>query len=399
MVLTHAITAFGAEFTSLEGPKLFSLMTKTIDSTQAVPSCLDEMVSSILSWMLHGAAPKHSIVGILCSIQFRELSQAFLGEKHSTRFWAILYSSSLAYIYDSRATYDSDLNIDDLRRITYATGSELLLYLDTFLASHRLSKLPQDHVRIFLLVTFGVTIAIAYSTALCDSLSYDVKAPEFHDGNIPKTLWQAMQQHLAQMMAHYLVILASRIGVVLRRDLEREIISSLMIEIIRRGVFVWVARQRAVLWPSHEHDTAVDELFVLKIPQTADLDPTTNALSKTELDSYRSAPVNIMGLQTVRNSISPVNTSTLSIRGWLYQEAAVPASFDSEKIRVNCRGMSCDGSDDEPSYIHSDSGFSSAGSNTGSSSVSHQPVGTRGGEASGCGTTRYFGPVDKRPVI
>lgn len=378
-VLTYAIAALGADFTFLKAPKVISLMSKTIDSAQVAPSRLDEMVSNVFTWMLNEAALEQSIVSILCSNRFRELSQDLLGAELSVRFRAMLYSSSLAYVYDSRAMYDSDLSVEDLRRITYAMGSELLLYIDTLLAPHHLAKLPHDHLRIFFLVILGITLAVAYSAALYDSPSYGIGSPELYDGNIPKTLWQAMQQHLTQMMAHYLVVLASRLSLVLRRASEREFLSSLMTGLIRRGAFVWVAQQRVVSWSAQDAHSNTEDLFVLKIPQTTNMDPTTNAISKTELDSFRSAPVNVAGLQTMQNSLRAVNRLSFGLERYI-------------SLSQDCVWQ-------DFGKVHD---FRPAESDTGpsfSSSASQQLVGTRGDAVSGRGTRSYFGPVKKKPVV
>lgn len=265
-----------------------------------------------------GKSPERSIVGaLICSDQFRQLVQndSFLGGELLEKFRVMIYSSTLAYVYDSgsREIYDSDLTMRDLHRITYAMGSDLLLFLDNALLPHQLSKLSQEQLSGLFVVIFGIALAVAYSTAVYDS-------PTFHagvetGGETPRTLWQALQQHLSQMLAHHLLILGARLGLVLRGDSEKEIISSLMSAIIYRGNFIWVAQQRAVELPEPsitltETIENAEELFVLNIPEDeVKVDPTTGALGVKKLDSYRSTPVNVRSLQTIQNTLKPIMPS------------------------------------------------------------------------------------------
>ncbi|KAM7194134.1 hypothetical protein V8F33_007461 [Rhypophila sp. PSN 637] len=322
------------DFTSLNAPKLKSLLSKTVDPDECGPSLsLPEILSNIFTWMVpeRSVGPERSIVGaLICSEQFRQLHKdgGFMGGDLLEKFRVMIYSSTLAYVYDSgsREVYDSDLTMRDLHRITYAMGSDLLLYLDNALVPHQLAKMSQAQLSGLFVVIFGISLAVTYSTAVYDSPTFGAGTDT--GGQTPKTLWHALQQHLSQMLAHHLVILGARLGLVLRGDSEKEVICSLMTGIIRRGNFVWVAQQRAVdsvespapsnistsSSPSGRSDLAettenTEELFVLNIPEAdTKSDPTTGALGLKKLDSYRSTPVNVRSLQTIQNSLRAIVT-------------------------------------------------------------------------------------------
>ncbi|KAM7201241.1 hypothetical protein V8F20_004987 [Naviculisporaceae sp. PSN 640] len=310
------------EYTSLQSPKLLTLLSKTVDRTQGVFSLsVPEIMSNIFTWMSpdQTKVPERSIVGaLICSDQFHDSARndGFLGGELLEKFRVMVYSSSLAYVYNSgsREIYDSDLTMRDLHRITYAMGSDLLLFLDTALVPHQLAQLSQEQLTGLFVVIFGIALAVAYSTAVYDSPTFSTGVET--GGDTPRTLWQALQQHLSQMLAHYLVILGARLGLVLRGDSEKQIISSLMSAIIYRGKFVWVAQQRALELPEPsaspstpltETTEKTEELFVLNIPDDeAKVDPTVGALGLRRLDSYRSTPVKVRSLQTIQNTLKPI---------------------------------------------------------------------------------------------
>ncbi|KAK3314885.1 hypothetical protein B0H66DRAFT_593546 [Apodospora peruviana] len=289
-----------------------------------------------------------------------------------------------------------------------------LWYLDTVLAPHHLAKLPRDHVRVLFLHCCD------------DSPSYDAVAGIYAGDNVPKTLWQALQQHLTQMLAHHLVILASRIGLVLRGDSEREVLSSLMTGIISRGNFVWVAQQQSVPSSFLTQDNAILEtntegLFVLDIPETAERDLTTGYLSKTELDSYRSQPV----------------TPRAGHKGWPFAYygsrakiayVALPEMFDADDFAYSYANGYQDGYRgpfDRPNHSWEcftnsqlavshgwdlDLGVTATSQDTVPSAFAASVVGSKqslygkwvdkeGGRSLPSRLKGYFGPVKKKPVV
>lgn len=145
--------AFYIDFASLSSPKLISLISKTVDLIKTgASSALFNVVKSIFTWMVpeKGSTPDRGIVGALTgSDQFRQLVDggSLLSQELLEKFRVMVYSSTLTYVYDSgsREVYDSDLTMQGLRRITYAMGSELLLFLNNILAPHHLAKLSHEH--------------------------------------------------------------------------------------------------------------------------------------------------------------------------------------------------------------------------------------------------------------
>ncbi|RYP22515.1 hypothetical protein DL765_001573 [Monosporascus sp. GIB2] len=373
--------SLGVEFTSLDAPKLRSLLAKTILSERVAPSRLESMVSNVFTWILNNKALDQSVVGMLCSGRFSELSRPLVDGELAAKFRVLLYSSSLAYVYDSRATYDSDLTIDDLRRITYAMGSDLLQDIDKMLSPHMLAKFSQEQLRVLFLALFGVTLAIAYSAAIEDSPSFP-SIPELYDGNIPKTLWEAMQQHLVQIMAHYLVLLASRLGLVLPGGSERDALSSLMTGLTQRGVFIWVADVIPIV-PSTPVNTDVDDkLFLLSNPESIGSDPTTK-LEEKHLESYRSRQLNAGGLRAVQNSLRAVSPQLgyLQRRYNSVSHAKIaPVYSEAEIVPLLFQGQFGDPSDSASAE---------------GESVGHKRFSTVGGT----GSLSYIGPIKKRRVI
>jgi hypothetical protein len=302
-LFVNSIAALGVEVTPLDAPKLERLLAKTITSENASPS-LESMVSDVFTWILNNKPLDQSIVGMLCSNRFSELSRAPVDTEFAAKFQALLYSSTLAYVYASRTTYDYELSINHLHRITYATGSDILQYIDKKLSPHILAKLTRQQLRVMFLVLFGVTSAIAYSVAIEDSPDFP-GVPELYDGQIPKTLWDAMQQHLVQIMAHHLVLLAHRLKLTFPEGSERHALSSSMTGITQRGVFTWVAEMMPTRPSKSVFPGGDDELSRLLIPTSANSDPTMN-FEGEHFESYRSGQVSAGELKTVENSLRPV---------------------------------------------------------------------------------------------
>ncbi|CAK7229112.1 hypothetical protein SCUCBS95973_007110 [Sporothrix curviconia] len=113
----------------------------------------------------------------------------------------------------------------DLCVAGHVCGSRIVRRLDRILTPQFLAKCDRTTHRALLLLVFGVILGVSYSTRLTTSPSFphDMLGAEMRHS---PTLWLAMKEHLAQMLAHHLIFLGSTLGIKLDTAAEKTIIET-----------------------------------------------------------------------------------------------------------------------------------------------------------------------------
>ncbi|CAK7222868.1 hypothetical protein SBRCBS47491_005010 [Sporothrix bragantina] len=139
-------------------------------------------------------------------------------------FQTFLFTTSLAHT-GWRSSSPSPVTHRDLCIAGHVCGSRIVRRLDRILTPQFLAKCDRTTHRALLLLVFGVILGVSYSTRLTTSPSFphDLLGAEMRHS---PTLWLAMKEHLAQMLAHHLIFLGSTLGIKLDTAAEKTIIDT-----------------------------------------------------------------------------------------------------------------------------------------------------------------------------
>jgi hypothetical protein len=235
--------ALGPEFTETSSTLAGLLLSKTVQLETGTPTDLESVISCVFASLSRSEEMDHSIVAMLSTEKFSRAAAALLDDELAVQFRLMLFAASLAHTYQRPLDQPNMLPGEQgLRQMAYAMGSGILINMDSLLVPHRLAKLSATEMRILVLVVLGIACSTAYSVNLYNSpeLELHIWLPSPADGGpSSRTLWHAMQQHLLSILAHYLVLLSSRLGVEFSSITQRNLIESLHLELVRRGGFVW----------------------------------------------------------------------------------------------------------------------------------------------------------------
>ncbi|OAA57118.1 hypothetical protein SPI_07499 [Niveomyces insectorum RCEF 264] len=192
--------------------------------TPTMPSW-DENVfeDTLVRWLVNPefSPPEGSVVNMICQIvgESDSLRRAVDAEL-TTDFRTFLFTTSLAHTGWKGSVAHRDLCVSG-----HLCGSRIVRRLDKILTPQFLAKCNKETHRALLLLLFGLILGVSYSTRLTTSPSFphDLLGPEIRHS---PTLWLAMKEHLAQMLAHHLIFLGSILGIKLDTASEKTIIDT-----------------------------------------------------------------------------------------------------------------------------------------------------------------------------
>ena len=162
-----------------------------------------------------------SIVAMLYTIVGQSDSLRRAVDAHlPSDFQTFLFTTSLVHTGWQGAVPHRDLCIAG-----HVCGSRIVQRLDRILTPQFLAKCDKDTHRALLLLVFGLILGVSYSTRLTTSPSFPHDLLGLEMRHSP-TLWLALKEHLAQMLAHHLIFLGSTLGIKLDTASEKTIIET-----------------------------------------------------------------------------------------------------------------------------------------------------------------------------
>lgn len=147
----------------------------------------------------------------------------------------MLYAESLAY---TQPTSDEKhhLNVPELLQIGAIAGHNVLNFLDLKLKSDSLRSSSKHDLEALFLLLVGTILAVGYS--------YPNKSAEnpnsLSNATSDSSEFQAMQSHLCQILAHYMVYIGSRLNLPIANDADRFILEAAPKRWHKEGIFRWL---------------------------------------------------------------------------------------------------------------------------------------------------------------
>ncbi|CAK7262783.1 hypothetical protein SEPCBS57363_000220 [Sporothrix epigloea] len=243
-------------------------------------------------------------------------------------FQTFLFTTSLAHTgWRLSSPSTSPVSHRDLCVASHVCGSRIVRRLDRILTPQFLAKCDRTTHRALLLLIFGVILGVSYSTRLTTSPSFPHELLGAEMRHSP-TLWLAMKEHLAQMLAHHLIFLGSTLGIKLDTAAERTIIDTAVNRWNKpeRSLWVSIAKSEAPddssgsLAPAHSPGTSVP---MLSSPDNAHLQPQLQ--QQHRVPTGASLPQDNNPLD---NAISMLSMVALSDTNLLDLQAVPPMSED-----------------------------------------------------------------------
>ncbi|RSM12584.1 hypothetical protein CEP52_002288 [Fusarium oligoseptatum] len=177
-----------------------------------------------------------SLVGTLCSRGFLQLLQGDITPTVAHRFQTMLYSASFCYGHAHQSLYDEDMPMATLQQLGNRAGHDFLRFLDKNLNASQLATATLDKLRALFLVLFGTILAIGYTREHNGGQSLAADATN-------QPLWFSMQEHLCEVLAHYLVLVGKRINVTFGSEEERRLLRRPLNRWDQKGTHSWIKRK------------------------------------------------------------------------------------------------------------------------------------------------------------
>lgn len=188
------------------------------------PSLGDDVFEdTLIRWLTNPdySPPDGSIVALLCDkVGNSESLRRAVDADLTTDFRIFLFTTSLAH-----TGWNGHVAHRDLCVAGHLCGSRIVRRLDRILTPQFLSKCDRETHRALLLLVFGLILGVGYSTRVTTSPSFPHALLGAEMRHSP-TLWLAMKEHLAQMLAHHLIFLGSILGIKLDTASEKTIIDT-----------------------------------------------------------------------------------------------------------------------------------------------------------------------------
>ncbi|KAH8732539.1 hypothetical protein GQ44DRAFT_755041 [Phaeosphaeriaceae sp. PMI808] len=208
----------------LSKSKNLELAKVSLEFESKVTWGLEALVSNIVDWLNNPTVSETSKVGTLSSPQFLGLIKPLVGENMMTKFQYMIYAISLAYTQNSRHLLSSL----ELHQIGATAGHNFLRVLDERLKPQSLKEYSVDHLRALFLMIFGTTLAVSYAEPVPEGPSIE-----------RQTRFRPMQNHLCQILAHYMIYLGSQLNRPITDDADQFILEEAPTRWYKEGAFLW----------------------------------------------------------------------------------------------------------------------------------------------------------------
>lgn len=204
------------------------MTTISLDFASQVTWDLGALVNDIVDWLNDPMVSVTSKVGTLSSPQFLDLIKPSIKENTRINFQRMIYAISLAYTQPTAPDRD-DLSIEELHQIGSVAGHGLLKELDERLKPQSLNDCSGDDLRALFLLVFGTILAVGYTKPEISS------KPALEQQN----QFKAMQYHLCQILAHYVIYLGSQLKLPIANGAEEFILKVAPARWHKEGFFQW----------------------------------------------------------------------------------------------------------------------------------------------------------------
>lgn len=196
---------------------------------------MEDLTGVVTDWLITPASSRISMVGTLSSKHFSNMVGRHLDSNLANRSRMFLYAVSLAHVQVGNMSDSHYLSLPDLQNITCVLGRDLLGQLDRLVSPTELARATKERCEAIFLVLYGTLLAVSYS--YCRG-TWPTFPPDAMPG-AGKTLWDAMREHLVQMLAHLLVFLSARLGVRFQPSVENSILSTTIPAWKQHGQYTW----------------------------------------------------------------------------------------------------------------------------------------------------------------
>ncbi|KAE9363737.1 hypothetical protein N431DRAFT_356552 [Stipitochalara longipes BDJ] len=207
--------------TRLESARHLALRSITLCSSSETKWDLSNIVLELVEWLSHPHLFTTSNIGLLSSPNFLDLVAPYFGAEIGISFQHMLYAESLAY---TQPTSDEThiLSVPELQQNGAVASHNVLTFLDRKLRSELLKSSSKNSLEAAFVLLVGTLLA----------------AP-WHDGIRLSSRFQAMQAHLCQILAHYVVYISSRLNLPLDKNAEKSILEAATRRRHTGGIFLW----------------------------------------------------------------------------------------------------------------------------------------------------------------
>ncbi|KAF4635574.1 hypothetical protein G7Y89_g2527 [Cudoniella acicularis] len=221
----------------------------TLDFASNVIWDLRALTEDIVSWLNTAMKPdKTSKVGILSSPQFLKLVESSLEQNPRMNFQRMIYAISLAYTQPA-APDKHAYGALDLYRVGSIAGHEFLKDLDRRLRPEALKRCDENVLQALFLLLVGTILAVGYTEfrgelpdcAIASTNSDQESVPD-NESQPPRLKLReyiAMRSHLCQILAHYVVFLASQLNLRLDSHVEQFMLETAANRWHKKGAFWW----------------------------------------------------------------------------------------------------------------------------------------------------------------
>ncbi|PVH78541.1 hypothetical protein DL98DRAFT_516715 [Cadophora sp. DSE1049] len=157
-------------------------------------------------------------------------SSSSVDEHSGVNFRLMLYATSLAHIQRT-IPENREFDVPELLQIGSVAGHEFLKHLDEKLKPQKLAKCTGDDIRALFLLAFGTILAVGYADDTGSNAT-----PE------KQRQFKAMQEHICQILAHYVTYLGSQLGLPLASGTEQFMLEAAPEKWRKQGIFRWSNR-------------------------------------------------------------------------------------------------------------------------------------------------------------
>ncbi|CZR64042.1 uncharacterized protein PAC_13939 [Phialocephala subalpina] len=216
-------TCSNNQFESLDQRLDLTLSNISLDFANQVTWDVAVLVDDTVDWLKDPRISETSKVGTFSSPQFLDLVTSSLGKSVGIKFQRMLYAISLAYTQPTL----HPLTLPEIYEVGCIAGHDFLTILDERLKPQSLKECSEAELRALFLVVFGTILAVGYTQ------------PTLGEADSQSQGFRAVQYHLSQILAHYLLYLGSRLSLPLAKGVDQFLLEAIPSRWYKEGVFDW----------------------------------------------------------------------------------------------------------------------------------------------------------------